>query len=143
MKALVKETRGEVDLVLKDIPVPVCPDNGVLLKVRTVSICGSDLHYFTDAEPMPVPQIMGHEFCGDIAEVGKDVKDWNFENDFTPIVQKEHNLIHVAMEDLKSTGAQFVQMSGSGSTLFAVYVEKEQAIAATNKLKEKWHLVLV
>ena len=76
MKALVKETRGEVDLVLKDIPKPACPDNGVLLKVRTVSICGSDLHYFTDAEPMPVPQIMGHEFCGDIAEVGKDVKDW-------------------------------------------------------------------
>ncbi|MCR4711338.1 MAG: alcohol dehydrogenase catalytic domain-containing protein [Clostridia bacterium] len=81
MKALVKETRGKVDFVLKEIPTPKCPDNGVLLKVRTCAICGSDIHYYTDAEPMPVPQIMGHEFCGDIAEVGKDVTGWQ-EGDF-------------------------------------------------------------
>lgn len=76
MKALVKTERGVTDLKLMDIDKPVCPDNGVLLKVRTVAICGSDIHYYTDKEPMPVPQVMGHEFCGDIVEVGKDVTGW-------------------------------------------------------------------
>ncbi len=76
MKALVKELPGVTDLEIKEIPTPVCPDNGVLLKVRVVAICGSDIHYYKYTEPMPLPQIMGHEFCGDIVEVGKDVKDW-------------------------------------------------------------------
>ena len=76
MKALVKTERGCTDLKLMGIPKPVCPDNGVLLKVRVVAVCGSDIHYYKDLEPMPIPQVMGHEFCGDIVEVGKDVKDW-------------------------------------------------------------------
>lgn len=77
MKALVKTEPGVTDLHLLDIPKPVCPDNGVLLKVRAVAICGSDIHYYTYKEPMPLPQIMGHEFCGEIAEIGKDVTGWN------------------------------------------------------------------
>lgn len=76
MKALVKTKPGITDLEILEIPKPECPDNGVLLKVRTVAICGSDIHYYTYKEPMPLPQIMGHEFCGDIVEVGKDVKGW-------------------------------------------------------------------
>lgn len=77
MKALVKTEPGVTDLHLMDIPKPACPDNGVLLKVRTVAICGSDIHYYTYKEPMPLPQIMGHEFCGEIAEIGRDVTGWN------------------------------------------------------------------
>ena len=76
MKALVKTERGVVDLKIMDIDKPECPDNGVLIKVRTVAICGSDIHYYTDKEPMPVPQIMGHEFCGEIVETGKEVTGW-------------------------------------------------------------------
>ncbi len=76
MKTLVKTERGVTDLKLMDIEKPVCPDNGVLIKVDTAAICGSDIHYYTDKEPMPVPQIMGHEFCGRIVEKGKDVTGW-------------------------------------------------------------------
>lgn len=76
MKALVKTEPGVTDLHIMDIPKPVCPDNGVLLKVRAVGLCGSDIHYYKWTEPMPLPQIMGHEFCGDIVEIGKDVTDW-------------------------------------------------------------------
>lgn len=76
MKALVKKERGEVDLELVEMPKPECPKDGVVLKVRACAICGSDIHYYHDTEPMPVPQIMGHEFCGDIEEVGENVEGW-------------------------------------------------------------------
>lgn len=77
MKALVKTEPGVTDMHIMDIEKPTCPDNGVLLKVRTVAICGSDIHYYKWQEPMPLPQIMGHEFCGEIAQLGKDVKGWS------------------------------------------------------------------
>lgn len=76
MKALIKKYPGETDLEIVDIPRPVCPDDGVVLKIRTAGICGSDIHYYKWTEKMPLPLIMGHEFCGDIVEVGKDVSGW-------------------------------------------------------------------
>ena len=45
MKALIKKYPGETDLEIVDIPRPVCPDDGVVLKIRTAGICGSDIHY--------------------------------------------------------------------------------------------------
>lgn len=76
MKALFKTKPGLTNLEIMDIPRPVCPDDGVVLKIRAVGICGSDIHYYKWQEKMPLPLLMGHEFCGDIAEVGKNVKDW-------------------------------------------------------------------
>lgn len=76
MKALIKKYPGETDLEIVDIPRPVCPDDGVVLKIRTAGICGSDIHYYKWTEKMPLPLLMGHEFCGDIAELGKNVRGW-------------------------------------------------------------------
>ncbi len=65
-------TRPET-IELVDIPVPQCPQDGVLLAVRACGVCGSDLRRWREgpsAGPLTVP---GHEFAGEIVEVGSDV----------------------------------------------------------------------
>jgi len=60
---------------IASIDRPAIRDDEVLIKVRTVGVCGSDLHLFrgTHAFRKP-PAILGHEIAGDIVEVGKAVK---------------------------------------------------------------------
>jgi len=77
MKAIVKKF-AEPGLWLEEVPVPAISDNEVLIKVHNVSICGTDVHiYKWDAwaqKTIPVPMVIGHEFMGEIAEVGRGVK---------------------------------------------------------------------
>jgi threonine 3-dehydrogenase len=76
MKALVK-ARREPGLWLDEVDVPTPGDGDVLIRVRKTSICGTDLHIHRwDAwaqATIPVPMVVGHEFMGEIAEVGVDV----------------------------------------------------------------------
>ena len=76
MKALVK-ARPEPGLWLDEVEVPTPGNGDVLIRVRKTSICGTDLHIHRwDAwaqATIPVPMVVGHEFMGDIAEVGADV----------------------------------------------------------------------
>ncbi|NLB53540.1 MAG: alcohol dehydrogenase catalytic domain-containing protein, partial [Syntrophomonadaceae bacterium] len=74
MKALMKTARGAGNIQLCDIPVPECLDDEVLIKIKAVGLCGSDLHIEQDAIPYEAPVVLGHEFCGVIAEKGRDVK---------------------------------------------------------------------
>ena len=80
MKALVKKKR-EVGLWLDDVPMPTIGINDVLIKVLRTGICGTDLHiYKWDAwaqKTIPVPLVVGHEFVGEIVEVGANVKDFH------------------------------------------------------------------
>jgi threonine 3-dehydrogenase len=77
MKALVKKS-PTVGIWLEDVPVPKIADDEILIKVRKNSICGTDVHiYKWDAwaqKTIPVPMVVGHEFMGEIAEVGRNVK---------------------------------------------------------------------
>jgi len=63
---------------LRDIPLPDFGDEDVLLEVANVGVCGSDLHQWTSDHSWPVnyPVVLGHEFGGTIARVGKRVKGW-------------------------------------------------------------------
>ena len=80
MKALVKK-HAEPGLWLDDIPEPTIGINDVLIKVRKTGICGTDLHiYKWDAwaqKTIPVPMVVGHEFVGEIVEVGSNVADFH------------------------------------------------------------------
>jgi threonine 3-dehydrogenase len=80
MKALVKKKR-EVGVWLDDVPLPTIGINDVLIKVLRTGICGTDLHiYKWDAwaqKTIPVPLVIGHEFVGEIVEVGSNVKDFH------------------------------------------------------------------
>lgn len=73
MKAAVLEEVGK--LRLKDVPVPRPKDNEVLIKVEVCGICGTDIKLHKGDYTANVPVILGHEFSGEIAEVGKSVRD--------------------------------------------------------------------
>lgn len=77
MKGLIKKER-DVGIWMEDVSMPTFGDNDVLIKTKKTSICGTDVHiYKWDAwaqKTVPTPLIIGHEFMGTIAEVGKNVK---------------------------------------------------------------------
>lgn len=76
MKAVVKYGKGKGLIEIRDIPKPEIKDDEVLIEVKAVSVCGSDLHIYHDTHPYWPPVVMGHEFAGIIEDVGKDVKGW-------------------------------------------------------------------
>jgi len=77
MKALVK-AKKEIGLWMEDVPVPEVGPNDVLVKVRRASICGTDVHIWNWDEwsqrTIPVPMTIGHEFMGEVAELGSEVR---------------------------------------------------------------------
>jgi 2-desacetyl-2-hydroxyethyl bacteriochlorophyllide A dehydrogenase len=64
---------GKNDLRLVDLPDPQIGDSDVLLKIKKVGICGTDLHIYTGGMPVKTPLVPGHEFVGDVVKTGKDV----------------------------------------------------------------------
>ncbi|MDF2663063.1 MAG: tdh [Paenibacillus sp.] len=76
MQALVKENRAS-GLSLKQVPIPTAGPDEVLIKVRSSSICGTDLHiYKWDAwaeSAVATPNVIGHEFAGIVEAVGENV----------------------------------------------------------------------
>jgi threonine 3-dehydrogenase len=79
MKALVK-AKSEPGLWLADVPEPQIGINDVLIRVDRTGICGTDVHIYKwddwARKTIPVPMIVGHEFVGEIVEVGSNVKDF-------------------------------------------------------------------
>lgn len=71
MKAVI--LRGPLDLAIEEIPPPHIGPNDVLLKMKAVGICGTDIHIYKGALKTPVPIILGHEFVGKIVKVGEKV----------------------------------------------------------------------
>lgn len=67
---------GSVEL--RELPIPDIGDEDVLLEVSNVGVCGSDLHQWTADHSWPVnyPVVLGHEFGGRIARLGKLVQNW-------------------------------------------------------------------
>jgi threonine 3-dehydrogenase len=80
MKALVK-VKSERGLWLQDVPEPKISINDVLIKIHKTGICGTDLHIYRwdewSQKTVPVPLTIGHEFVGEIVEIGSNVKDFH------------------------------------------------------------------
>lgn len=77
MKALVKRYR-KPGIWLEEVPMPQVGVNDVLIKVRKAAICGTDLHMYkwdewSEQHCVP-PYTMGHEFVGDVVEIGAGVR---------------------------------------------------------------------
>ena len=79
MLALVKTAPGP-GLELRDVPVPEIGINDVLVRVHKTGICGTDLHIESwdpwAAKTIVPPLVVGHEFVGEIVEVGSNVADF-------------------------------------------------------------------
>ena len=77
MKSLVK-ARRETGLWLQDTPVPVIGAQDVLIRIKRMAICGTDLHIFNwdtwAQKTIPVPMVTGHEYLGSIEAMGPDVR---------------------------------------------------------------------
>ena len=80
MKALAK-SRNEPGLWLENVPEPQPGINDVKVRVLMTGICGTDLHIYDWDEwarsTIPVPLVIGHEFVGEIVEVGSNVNDFH------------------------------------------------------------------
>jgi len=76
MKALVFETPDNP--IIMDMPVPSITESEVLIKTSTIGICHSDYELLAGRYIIPIsyPVTPGHEWCGEIVEVGKNVKNF-------------------------------------------------------------------
>ena len=79
MKALVKR-ESEKGLWLEDVAEPEVGINDVLVKINRTAICGTDMHIYNwdswAQATIPVPMVVGHEFVGEIVDVGSNVNDF-------------------------------------------------------------------
>jgi threonine 3-dehydrogenase len=79
MKALVK-ARPEPGIWMEEVPVPEPGPNDVLVRVKKSAICGTDVHIYNwdqwASRTVPVPMVVGHEFVGEIADLGGAVTQY-------------------------------------------------------------------
>ena len=80
MKALVKKY-AEEGLWLEDVPIPEIKGNEVLIKIHKTAICGTDVHIYNwddwAQKTINVPMVSGHEYAGEIVEIGANVTGLN------------------------------------------------------------------
>src|SRR5947208_16370519 len=76
MRAIVKRRPGP-GLEVADVPKPKCGPTDVLIRVHHAGVCGTDLHIAEWDEwargRIKPPVVVGHEFAGEVVEVGKEV----------------------------------------------------------------------
>lgn len=78
MRALVKE-KPELGIWMKDVEKPSIGANDVLIKIKKTAICGTDIHIYNwddwAKQHIKPPLVAGHEFVGEIVEVGSEVRN--------------------------------------------------------------------
>jgi len=78
LRALIKYAAGRGNVEVREVPVRRPGPDELLIRVRYCGICGTDLHIEADEFPNSPPVIMGHEYCGTVAEVGSAVRgEWS------------------------------------------------------------------
>lgn len=75
MKALVKYAAGTGHVEMRDIPAREPRGDEITIRIKYCGICGTDLHIYADEFPNDPPVVMGHEYCGTVAQVGEKVRD--------------------------------------------------------------------
>ena len=77
MKALIK-SKPELGIWMGEVPKPEIGPNDLLVRIRKTAICGTDIHIYDwndwAKRTIPVPMVVGHEFAGEVAEVGSAVQ---------------------------------------------------------------------
>lgn len=76
MLAVRKVARGVGNVELREVPTPAAGPGQVVIEVAAAGICGTDVHIYLDEFATAPPVTIGHEFAGQIVEVGPEVKGW-------------------------------------------------------------------
>lgn len=118
---------GEIEF--REVPVPEPEENQVLVKIRKIGVCGSDIHVYHGEHPFTsYPVTQGHEVSGEIEKLGSGIKGWKAGQKVTiqpqvvcgkcyPCRHGKYNLC----EELKVMG---FQTTGVASDYFAVDAAK-------------------
>ena len=77
MKAIVKYAEGVDGYGMRDIARPVPARDELLLAVKMVGICGTDIHIIKDEYPHSTPVVLGHEYVATVAGMGEEVQGFN------------------------------------------------------------------
>jgi alcohol dehydrogenase len=76
MKAAIFARFGSA-ITITDVPDPIVPDDGVVLKVDATGICRSDWHGWQGHDTdIKLPHVPGHELAGTVVEIGKNIRNW-------------------------------------------------------------------
>ncbi|KKM67736.1 hypothetical protein LCGC14_1468110 [marine sediment metagenome] len=113
------------NIAVKSVKDPLIRNSQVLIQVKAVGICGTDLAILSGSLPSPTPIILGHEFSGEIVKIGKNISpDWlnkrvtseiNSNRDFTCYYCKEENFTQCVSK--KALG---IDIDGAFAELIAV-----------------------
>ena len=130
---------GEIEF--REVPVPEPEENQVLVKIRKIGVCGSDIHVYHGEHPFTsYPVTQGHEVSGEIEKLGSGVKGWKVGQKVTiqpqvvcgkcyPCRHGKYNLC----EELKVMG---FQTTGTASEFFAVDAAKITPLPDTMSFNE-------
>lgn len=80
MKALVKTQKGVGNIEIRNVPEPKPSAGEVKIKIAACGVCGTDIHVKNDAFPYWPPVVLGHEFAGEIIELGSDCKTYKVDD---------------------------------------------------------------
>lgn len=123
MKQAVMTSPGKIEF--RDVPVPVPGPTEVLVRMKRIGVCGSDIHVYHGKHPLtPYPVVQGHEVSGVVEKLGASVRGLAAGDVVTIQPQVTcgkcyactHGAYHIC-DDLKVMG---FQTTGAGSELFAV-----------------------
>jgi threonine 3-dehydrogenase len=93
MRALVKESAGP-GMTLRDVPRPACGPTDVLIRVRHAGVCGTDLHIWEwdswAAGRLRLPVVVGHEFAGEVVELGSEARAGGLLDVGDPVTAEGH-----------------------------------------------------
>lgn len=76
MKSLVIIKPNNIEMIEREKPI-ITNQNDVLIKVKAVGICGSDIHIYHGSSPVATyPRVPGHEMAGEVIDIGKKCKGY-------------------------------------------------------------------
>ncbi|RFA34791.1 sorbitol dehydrogenase [Virgibacillus dokdonensis] len=76
MKSLVKTELGFGNLKIQEKEEPIPKENQVKIKIKYAGVCGSDIHTYEGHYKVAVPVTLGHEFSGEVVDIGSDVTEF-------------------------------------------------------------------
>ncbi len=123
MKQAVMTSPGHVEI--RDVPVPAPRPSEILVRMKRMGVCGSDIHVYHGKHPLtPYPVVQGHEVSGIVSAVGADVRGFS-PGDLVTIQPQvtcgicypcTHGAYHIC-DNLKVMG---FQTAGAAAEYFAV-----------------------
>ena len=129
------------EIIFKEVPLPQLEEGQIMVKIRNIGICGSDIHVYHGKHPFTsYPVTQGHEVSGEITEIGAGVKGFRIGQKVTiepqvycgkcyPCRHGKYNLC----EELKVMG---FQTTGTASEYFAVDASKVTPIPEEMSFEE-------